>query len=417
MSADETLAVAARLGVASLVGLAVGVEREWSAAARRTPHRFAGVRTFPLLGLVAGVAATIADAHPALGAALAGAAGALIVVAYAVAARRGDPDATTETAALVVLAAGLLAGFGEIRIAGAIAAITVLALAEKSRLHAFVRKIDPATLAAGARFGVLALVVLPLLPEGPYGPEPGFRPRELWIYVLVLSGVGFAAHVTTQAVGRERGVALAGLLGGLVSSTAVTLHFARRSRDAESTGGAYVVAVLAACAIVPARMIAFAALIRPEAAVAAAPFLAGPFVTSVVVALVARRGGAKAKPQREPTGNPLRLWPALQMAAVFQLVLYAVHWSSRFGSGGVFVSAGLAGLTDVDALSFSLTKLGVEPQNASTYGRALAVGLLSNTLFRTGVVALVGRGAFRTRCAAGLAVIAASCAAAILLVP
>src|SRR5262245_55114872 len=104
MTVDEGLETALRIAVAALTGLAVGIEREWSATASKTGHRFAGVRTFPLLGVTAGVAATIAGEHPALGVALAAAAGALIVVAYALAAARGDPDATTETAALVVLA-------------------------------------------------------------------------------------------------------------------------------------------------------------------------------------------------------------------------------------------------------------------------------------------------------------------------
>jgi len=412
MDPDSSLALAGRLGVACLVGLAVGVEREFAASTRRMRHRFAGVRTFPLLGLVAGAAAAVATTSAPVAAALIAVAGALVVVAYACAARRGDLDATTEVAALVVLAAGFLAGLGRMEIAGAMGAVTVLALAEKSRIHGFVGKIAPETLVAGARFAVLALVVLPFLPEGPFGPEPGFRPRELWAYVLVVSGVGFIAHVAQQAAGREHGFEWAGLLGGLVSSTGVTLTFARESREKrDASGAACAVAALVACVVVPLRMFALALAMRPRAALAAAPWLVAPFVASAAAAFVARRHVPKTG-DAAASGNPLRLLPALQMAVAFQLVLYAVDWASRrHGSGGVLVTAGLAGLTDVDALAFSLSKSGIDPDDAATYGRALAIGLAANTLFRLVIAVVVGRGTFRARVAAGLAVIAAASAA------
>ena len=133
-------------------------------------------------------------------------------------------------AALIVLAAGLLAGLGSVRLASGIIAVLTLLLVEKSRLHALVQRIDDVGLRSGVRFAVMAFVVLPLLPEGPYGPLGGIRPREIWALVLFFSGLSFAGYVARRVAGPGHGYLVTGLLGGLVSSTNVTLTFARTSR-------------------------------------------------------------------------------------------------------------------------------------------------------------------------------------------
>ena len=186
MSAAITADVALLLGVAALGGLAVGVEREWSAKARGLAPRFAGVRTFLLVGLLGGLAGEFFQSGiPAAGVSLVAGTCALIVCAYVLASRSGEVDGTTEVAAFVVLAAGVLAGIGRLDVASALAAVTSLVLVEKSRIHSLVQRIQSEVIEAAARFAVLALVILPILPEGPFGPEPGFRPRELWALVLL----------------------------------------------------------------------------------------------------------------------------------------------------------------------------------------------------------------------------------------
>src|SRR4029079_9789859 len=187
-------------------------------------------------------------------------------------------DATTEVAALVVLAAGVLAGIDRIALAGGLAAATTLLLAEKSRLHAFVARIDGEGFRAGVRFAVLALVVLPLVPEGPFGTwGGGIRPRSLWLLVLVFAGLSFAGYIARTAVSARYGSAITGLIGGLVSSTGVTLTFARASRDPRahpvSSAGAsgdlpddgvpLAQGVLAACTVLVPRVLAAVAILAP----------------------------------------------------------------------------------------------------------------------------------------------------------
>src|SRR5688572_29686969 len=170
--------------IAALGGAAVGLERQWSGHAEGPEARFAGIRTFTMLGAAGGLSGWLWIAGITVPAAILLAGAAAIVVAAYVAASRRDVDATTEVAALVVLAAGVLAGIGSMAVASGIIAVTTLLLVEKSRLHSLVARIDDAALQSGVRFAVMALVVLPLLPEGPYGPFGGVRPRQLWLLVL-----------------------------------------------------------------------------------------------------------------------------------------------------------------------------------------------------------------------------------------
>ena len=216
---------------------------------------------------------------------LLGTAAALVVAAYVMAARGGDVDGTTEVAALLVLAVGALAGTGELALACALSALTSLVLVEKTRIHSLVLRMDPAALVAGARFAVLALVVLPLLPEGPFGPPPGIRPRELWALVLLFSGLSFAGFVALRLVGPGRGHGVAGLLGGLISSTAVTLGFARESREQPQAGRALALGVIAACTVLYLRVALLSSILNPAVSLAAVPYLAGPLAVGVLAAV------------------------------------------------------------------------------------------------------------------------------------
>ncbi len=200
--------------VAALGGAAVGLERQWSGHAEGPSARFAGIRTFTLLGIVAGLSGWLIAAGlvPAATVLLAGAV-AITVAAYAAASRQ-DVDGTTEVAALVVLAAGVLAGTGSLRLASAIITIEILLLLEKSRLHALVRRIDDQELRAAVRFAVMALVVLPLLPTGSYGPFGGVRPRELWLLVLFFSGLSFLGQLLGRSSDAATDTSLAARLEG-----------------------------------------------------------------------------------------------------------------------------------------------------------------------------------------------------------
>jgi uncharacterized membrane protein (DUF4010 family) len=407
-----TLEFAVRVAVAGLGGLAVGIEREWSARASSRPPRFAGVRTFLLLGLLGGLAAYLhQEGLAAAAASLLGASLLLVVVAYGVAAARGDPDGTTEVAALLVLAAGVLAGTGRLAEASAMNAITALVLVEKSAMHGMVARLRSAVLQAAVRFGVLALVVLPLLPEGPFGPAPGLRPRELWALVLLFSGLSFAGTLALGIAGPRTGYGLAGLLGGLVSSTAVTIGFSRESRAEKNLGGALGLGVIAACTVLFARTGVLALLLDRAVGVAVLPLVGLPLAVGLAGSwhVLRRADPVAADSEIAAPANPLRLLPAIQMAVAFQVVLFIMEWMrGQYGSGGVLVSAALLGLTDVDALTFSLAKLAATGLDPGTAARALLLGALSNTILKLVIALVLGSGRFRRVAGSGLAALAAA---------
>ncbi len=402
------------IAIAALGGAAVGLEREWSGHAGGPQAHFAGIRTFTLMGGLAGVAGWLWSLgfQPVAIVLLAGAT-ALVVAAYVAASRR-EVDGTTEVAALVVLSAGLLAGTGYLVLASSIVAITTLLLVEKSRLHAMIARIDDAGLRAGVRFAVMAVVILPLLPDGPYGPLGGIRPRQLWLFVLLFSGLSFVGYVARRIIGTERGHSVVGLLGGFVSSTAVAFTFSRLSQKDRDLAFPLSIGVVAACSIMNLRVLAATAILRPALALALIPYLAAPFLAGAIIVLIGlRRGGEKVSVQ--PPSNPLQVMSALQMAVLFQLVLFAVYAvRAHWGETGVLFSGAILGLTDVDVLTISMAKSAEGQVSVPVAAEAIAIGILSNTIMKLFFGAAIGRGRFRVLTPAWLAIMAIASLAAIM---
>lgn len=401
------------IAIAALGGAAVGLEREWSGHAGGPEAHFAGIRTFTLLGGLAGVAGWLWSLgfQPVAIVLLAGAT-ALVVAAYVAASRR-VVDGTTEVAALVVLSAGVLAGTGYLVLASALTAITTFLLVEKSRLHAMIARIDDAGLRAGIRFAVMAVVILPLLPNGPYGPFGGVRPRQLWLFVLLFSGLSFVGYVARRVVGAERGYSVAGLLGGFVSSTTVAFTFARISRLAQEFSFPLSIGVVAACSIMNLRVLVATAILRPALAMVLIRYLAAPFLVGTIIVLIGLKRHEE-KVSIQPPSNPLQVMSALQMAALFQVVLFAIQAvRSHWGETGLLFSGAVLGLTDVDVLTISMAKSAEGQIPIPVAAEAIAIGILSNTILKLVLGAAIGRGRFRRLTPAWLAIMAIASAVSI----
>jgi uncharacterized membrane protein (DUF4010 family) len=377
--------------VAAFGGLAIGVERQRSGHASGRDARFGGVRTFTLLGGVAGLAGWLTTLHFAgLGVVLAAGAVSLVVSGYIAASHR-EVDATTEAAALVVIAAGLAAGVGWVALASGIIAVCALLLVEKSQLHALVGRIDDEELHAAARFAVMAVVILPLLPEGPIGPFGGIKPRELWLLVLFFTGLSFTGYLARRLLGPGQGYPVTGLLGGVISSTNVTFTFARLSRREPALGRPLAIGTIAACTMLFPRVLIAASVLNLAVAKMLLPHLVAPFVIGVIAVALWWKKSTQADHPADGPSNPLQIGPALQMAAVFQIVLFAVNAARHFfGDSGLLVSGAVLGLTDVDALTISMTKAGTADAALSIAAQAIAVGILANCLLKTGLAVTLG---------------------------
>jgi uncharacterized membrane protein (DUF4010 family) len=416
MESDQLTAI--RLAVAALAGLAVGIEREWSGHATGPGARFAGARTFLLLGFVGGMAGWLLDqGHTAAGTVLVAGAALLAVAAYLVASHPGGEavDGTTEAAVLAVLAVALLAGLGHLQLAAGAAAVMVLALREKGAIHGFVTRIGDVEMRAGLQFAVLALVFLPLLPEGPFGPYGGIEPRKLWTVVLLLSGLNFIGYLARRVVGGRRGYTVTGLLGGVTSSTAVTMAFARQSQEHPAYRRDLALGVIGASTVLLPRLLVVSLALNPALMLALLPFLLPPLVLGIaMVALGLRSSGDSAHTNEPAMVSPLRLGAAIAMAVGFQVAFTGVAIVRQyFGDAGVFPTAGLLGLTDMDALTLSMNRLGSAPDQLWLGARAIAIGVVSNTVLKLLLTVVLGRGDFRPRAALGLIALGAASAAAL----
>jgi len=334
---------------------------------------------------------------------------ALSVAAYTTAVRRTttDLDGTTEVAALVVLALSTLAGFGWLALAAGAGAIAVLALSEKTRLHNMVQRVDGVELRAALQFAVLALVVLPLLPEGPIGGSLAIRPRTLWIIVLLFSGLNFAGYFARRFAGADRGYGITGMLGGVVSSTAVTVDFSRRSRVEPEMGAALARGVIGACIVLIPRVLVVSAAMNHDVSLALVPLLLPAAILGIgVLGVMWMRQPRDASSGAVDTKNPLQLWTAIKMAVAFQVAITLIAFvRSGAGAKGLYATGALLGLTDVDALTVSMSRAGPD-LTPIVAARAIAIGILANTMLKLTVGLVLGTNRFRRTASIGLVVLA-----------
>jgi uncharacterized membrane protein (DUF4010 family) len=387
-----------QLALALGLGLLIGLEREWSA------KEVAGIRTFPLITTLGTLCGAFAERWGGwlVAAGLVCVGGFMLAGTWAQArAGRPDPGMTTEVAALVMygVGAGIAIGWAGpgLVTTGALA----LLLHSKRPLHAFVARIGARDLRAVLRLALIGLVILPVLPDRAWGPYGVLNPREIWGMVVLIVGISMAAYVAYKLVGGRRGALLAGLLGGLISSTAATIGFSRRSgkRPREVAAAAFMIQV--ASSVVFVRVLLEIAVVEPALlGQAAPPLLAVMVVMAGCAALGLRRldSAPLALEQDEP---PSDLKGALVFGGLYAAVLVGVAAArEHLGTSGLYAVAAISGLTDVDAITLSTARLVGGGQLEGAQGwRLMMVGVLSNLVFKAGAVALLGSPALLVRVA------------------
>jgi uncharacterized membrane protein (DUF4010 family) len=307
-----------------------------------------------------------------------------------------------------VLAAYLMEGSLAIGVVVGGAAVVLLHL--KAALHGWVRRLEPRDLRAVMQLVLIALVILPVLPDEPYGPFQVLNPRKIWLMVVLIVGIGLFGYLLYRLLSPKTGTVLGGLLGGVISSTATTVSSSRATKN--QPGGA----TPAALVIMIATVVSICRIIVEIVAVAPGHFLEMMFPFAAFLGVVAvitavlyfLRSGEIA--ETSAPEDPALLKPALVFAALYALVLLGVAAGRHhFGDSGMYVIAVISGLTDVDAITLSTSHL-VSQGNlpADTGWRVIMVGAVSNTLFKGGIVALLGSRALLARIAVlyGIAVIA-----------
>jgi len=417
MTEGLDLTVVRNFGTALLIGALVGIEREKRKAAETAPG-IGGLRTFIILALIGAVAGWLADVlhSPAVLAATVVVVGAAVLAGYVLAARV-QPDSlglTTEGAAIIVCLLGAMTTLGYREIAVALGIATAAVLAYKQPLHGLVEKINWDDLFAALRLLIATFVVLPLLPNRALDPWGALNPYSLWLLVLLISGLSLVGYVGSRWLGADRGLVLTGLTGGLVSSTAVTLSFARQSREAVHTAASALAAglVLAWCVMFGRVILEVLVVNRELAPNVLPPFGAMAGAAALAAWLILRSAAAGAdrdgkRPGEVPLRNPFSLTQAAKFGAFFAVVLLLVKLVQlRFPGKGLYMLAGLAGLTDVDAITLSMADY-ARSGDPRVAANAIVVATLSNTLVKCGIVTALGSAALKVRVAIATAAVLA----------
>ena len=402
-----------RFGVALAIGFLIGLQREYAHSA--SGEVAAGVRTFTLLSLAGCAAALLADHFGAptvfLGIALS--LSLFLVVTYAFQAWRGDFGLTTEVAAFLTVLLGALCYAGYLTLAIAAAVITTVLLTFKLELHAFAHRLVPADMYALLRFAVISALILPILPDQSYGRPPFdvLNPYKIWLMVVFISGISFLGYLLNKMVGAQRGITLTGLLGGLVSSTAVTLTFTERSQHEAGLTRSFALAIIGAWTVMFARILTeVAALNQPLLGVVWRPLVAAGVVGLLYSAwlyLMQHSNG-----QGEVTlNNPFELSSAIRFGLLYAVILLISRAAQLYlGTTGLYASSLLAGLTDVDAITLSMADLSQTGRglDLEVAARAITLAATSNTLVKGGIVLLSGSPGLRRTLTPALALMLVS---------
>jgi len=377
-----------RLLVATGIGFLIGLEREHSAMADKEDS-FAGIRTFIIIVLAGFIGALMHHLiSPWIFGGIIAAVIIFIGISYWRSAAGGSIGGTTEFTALLAFFLGSLTLMGYIQVSLLLAVLILMILSAKIRLHRIVGKISREELYAIIRFVVSAIVILPFLPDSGFGPYKVINPREIGWVVLLTSGIGFTGYLLMKFLGQKKGILLTGIIGGLVSSTMTTWIFARKSNETPALSDYCASAILIASSVMGLRVLLWVFLFSPVLALGLYLPLALIVLTAFAfgIYLFKAQSNVHITPNELPAGNPLEIQSALLFGLIYLLITLVMRYAGeQSGSGGILLTSALAGLTDIDAIVISVSKLSLNVISVKTAQYAILIGLVSNTLVKLSI--------------------------------
>ena len=391
--------------IATGIGLLIGLERE------RVPSARAGLRTFGLVGMLGALVAMLGEQLGSPAPFVAGLVlvGLTIIAAYLRHPDPSDPGTTSVAALVLCYCLGAASWLGHARLAVMLAVATTVLLYFKAQLRGMATRLGQRDWISILQFGVLSLVILPMLPDEEMGPYGALNPRQIWWMVVLIAGVGLAGYTALQVAGVRYGAAFVGVFGGLASSTATTLLYARQARALPAAGAMAALVIVIANLVMVLRVGVIAALVAPGVAATLLRVIVPALVLGALGALwLWRQLAERAEALLPTTGNPTELKTALGFGAAYALVLLAAAWLSDFaGNRGLYVLAFVSGLTDVDAITLSSLRLyALERLELVATVTAVGIAMLANLAFKLGLAAVIGGRALALRAAAGMASVA-----------
>ncbi len=400
-----------RLAVALALGLLIGIERGWHERASAEGQRVAGVRTFGLISLLGALWALLADEFGELLLAVAFLAFAGLVIAGHILDVRHDRDygITTAVASLLTFALGAIAAQGYLNIAAASAVVVTTLLGLKPQLHHWLEQLEQRELYAIFKMLLISVVLLPVLPNEGFGPWQILNPYEIWWLVVLIAGISFAGYFAIRIAGSRRGIVITGLFGGLASSTAVTLSFARLGRQNPDSHTLFAAGVLLAAGTMFPRMLLEVSVVNRTLLPAISLPLLGMMAVHYLAVPLLLFGKTHQEPIHPVTiRNPFELLPALKFGLLLIVVILATEgFRQWFGQRGLYAVAAMSGITDVDAITLSVARLARNEIADTVATQSIVIAASVNTLAKGVIVAFIccGNMAWQVMTTAILAVV------------
>ncbi len=395
--------VVGTLSLALGLGLLIGLQRE------RAGSAVGGIRTFPLIALLGAMCGLLASVWSEL-IVVAGFIGITTMAVLANLAKYKEGAATggqtTEVAALLTYVLGAFLATKNYPVAIVVVGVIAVLLQFKEPMHQFAGRMTERDVQAVMRFVIISLIILPVLPDEAFGPYQVLNPREIWLMVVLIVGIGLAGYVSYKLFGEQAGVVLGGILGGLISSTATTVAYARRIKDNPEAASLAAITIVIASSVAAARVIVEVAVVAPNILGAVAPPLGALCLFMVMISiamLMFDKTPGDAMPEQE---NPAGLKSALLFGAIYALIVFATAAvKERFGGQALYVVAVVSGVVDVDAITLSTAQLAAAGRvDTTTTWQVILIASLVNLVFKAGVALMLGSAKLFFRVALGFGV-------------
>jgi uncharacterized membrane protein (DUF4010 family) len=382
LESGDLFSILQGLGAVVFIGLLIGLEREHSRS--KDQKIFAGIRTFPLIGILGFLTALTSTltSEWVYVAVMFGFSG-LLITAYLVAAKEGRIGGTSEVSAFLVFILGTMVYFGYILLPAIIAIVITIFLSLKIQLHTFVGKVSGEDLFATLKLAIISIIILPLLPDRTFGPLEVLNPRLIWYMVIFISGISFVGYIFIKLLGKDKGILLTGVLGGMVSSTAVAFSLSKKSVQEISLSYNYAIGIVLASTMMYLRVFIIVLVLNSTLIVE----LWIPLILFAITGYVISRIMYKKESDKNLTdieiSNPFELKSAFLFGLLFAVVIFGAKAAQVYlGNQGIYFASALAGLTSVDAIVLSISKLSSETLILLVAEKAIIIALISNTIIK-----------------------------------
>ncbi len=373
------------------IGLILGLEREYDKL--KDEHGFAGIRTFPITAIIGFILGNLSITYTPWLVIITAAAFLLFLALshISMVQKHVMTGITTNLALFATLILGIMVANHLHKEAVASAVIIVTLLSLKTTFRSFIKNITSEELFAFIKFSIIALLILPFLPNKDYGPEGLLNPFEIGSIVVIVSFLNFIGYFLVKYVGSQRGILLTAILGGLISSTAVAWIYASRSKESPELSKEYAAGIIIASAIMFPRLAILAYIFNS----AILSYLVIPFTILTIICLIGALIFIKKEANVPKTainlGNPLNIWNALGFAGIYVVILFAVFYGNQFfGESGLYYSALIAGLADTDAITISMAKFGSLEDKLALATNVIITATISNMIVKLGIAYFKG---------------------------